>query len=65
MSELHISQAFREHQAHPIPTPYELEGGVLFKTGFKFIFPIFYEELLHAPMQGFFCVFWNVEILAP
>jgi hypothetical protein len=23
MSELHISQAFREHQAHPIPTSYE------------------------------------------
>jgi hypothetical protein len=23
MSELHISQAFREHQAHPIPTLYE------------------------------------------
>jgi hypothetical protein len=22
-SELHISQAFREHQARPIPTPYE------------------------------------------
>ena len=22
-SELHILQAFREHQAHPIPTPYE------------------------------------------
>jgi hypothetical protein len=23
VSELHISQAFREHQACPIPTPYE------------------------------------------
>jgi hypothetical protein len=23
MSELHISEAFREHQARPIPTPYE------------------------------------------
>jgi hypothetical protein len=23
MTELHILQAFREHQARPIPTPYE------------------------------------------
>jgi hypothetical protein len=48
-SELHILQAFQEHQAHPIPTPYEF-GEVLFKTGIKFIFHVFSEELLHAAL---------------
>jgi hypothetical protein len=42
MSELHISQAIGEHLAHPI--------SALFKTGFKFIFPLFSKELVHAAM---------------
>jgi hypothetical protein len=31
MSELHISQAFREHQARPILTPYELMANFCWK----------------------------------
>jgi hypothetical protein len=34
MSELHISQAFREHQARPIPTPYEPMANYFFIHGF-------------------------------
>jgi uncharacterized membrane protein SirB2 len=49
MSELHISQDFCEHQARPILTPYA-HGEVLLKTGIKLIFPVFFEELLHATM---------------
>jgi hypothetical protein len=49
-SELYISQAFQEHQARQIPTPYEARGEFLFKTGFEFIFLVFFEELLYAAM---------------
>jgi hypothetical protein len=31
MSELHISQAFREYQARPIPTPYEPVANLYWK----------------------------------
>jgi hypothetical protein len=59
MGELHISQAFREHQACPIPTPYEpmanfcskqVLSSFLFKTSIKLIFHVFPKELLHAAM---------------
>jgi hypothetical protein len=50
MSELHISQAFCEHQACPILTLYELVEFFLLKTGIKSIFPVIFEELLHAAM---------------
>jgi hypothetical protein len=48
--EIHILQVFWKHQACSILTPYKPRGEVLFKMGFKFIFPVFYEELLHAAM---------------
>jgi hypothetical protein len=48
MSDLHISQAFREHQARPILTPYEPVAIFLLKTGIKPSFLVFFEELLHA-----------------
>jgi hypothetical protein len=50
MSELHISQAFREQQARPIWTPYEPVVLLLLKTGIKLIFPVFSKKLLHAAM---------------
>jgi hypothetical protein len=49
-SELHILQAFREHQARQIPTPYEPMAKKIMKTGIKLIFHVFSKELLHAAM---------------
>jgi hypothetical protein len=49
-SELHVSQAFWEHQAHPIATPYEPVVKLCSKPVLKFILPVFFEELLHATM---------------
>jgi hypothetical protein len=49
-SELHISQAFQEHQACPIPTPYEPIVKFCSKRVLMFIFPVFSKVLLHAAM---------------
>jgi hypothetical protein len=50
MKELHILQVFWEYQAIPIPPPYEPVVKFYSKMGIKFIFHVFYEELLHVAM---------------
>jgi hypothetical protein len=44
MSELHISQAFQQHQARQIPTPYEL----MVKFCSKYV------------VNSFSCIFWGI-----
>jgi hypothetical protein len=48
-SELHILQAFYELGTPNSDSVWACGEG-LFKTGIKFIFPVFFEELLHAAM---------------
>jgi hypothetical protein len=48
MSELHISQAIREHQGRQIPTLYEPVANFCWKL----IFHVFSMELLHAATEG-------------
>jgi hypothetical protein len=50
MSEVHISQAFWEHQACQIPIPYEPVVKFCSKLVFMFILLVFSKELVHTAM---------------
>ena len=62
MSELHISQAYWQHQARHIPTPYELVVN-FYSKWIKFVFHVFYEELLHATMWLELRFFLGINLL--
>jgi hypothetical protein len=49
-SELHILQAFWEHQARQFLIPYEPVVKFSFKMGIKLIFLVFFDELLRVTM---------------
>ena len=49
MSELHISQVFREHQARPIPTPYEPVANFCWKQVLSSMFPYLWKSSYMMP----------------